>query len=76
MEINWTTFTAQIINFLVLAWLLKRFLYGPIVRAMDKREQKLAERLDEGVFHLRRIVEVVALRPFHQVGGEEIALRV
>jgi F-type H+-transporting ATPase subunit b len=47
MEINWTTFTAQIINFLVLTWLLKRFLYGPIVRAMDEREKRLAERQDE-----------------------------
>lgn len=47
MDINWTTFTAQIINFLVLVWLLKRFLYGPIVRAMDEREKRLAERLQE-----------------------------
>lgn len=49
MEINWTTFTAQIINFLILVWLLKRFLYAPIVRAMDERERKLAERLNEAV---------------------------
>jgi len=47
MQINWITFAAQIINFLVLAWLLKRFLYGPIVRAMDDREKILAARLDE-----------------------------
>ncbi len=47
MDINWTTFGFQIVNFLVLAWLLKRFLYGPITRAMDERERKFAERLDE-----------------------------
>jgi len=47
MQINWITFTAQTINFLVLVWLLKRFLYGPIVRAMEDREQQLAERRDE-----------------------------
>lgn len=47
MDINWTTFTAQIINFLVLVWLLKRFLYGPIVRAMDERERLLAAQLEQ-----------------------------
>lgn len=44
MEINWTTFTAQIVNLLVLVWLLKRFLYTPILQAMDDREQKISER--------------------------------
>lgn len=47
MEIDWFTFTAQIINFLVLVWLLKRFLYKPVIRAMDERERKIAERLDD-----------------------------
>lgn len=45
MEIDWFTFIAQIANFLVLVWLLKRFLYKPVVRAMDEREQKIADRL-------------------------------
>jgi len=43
MSVNWMTVIAQICNFLVLIWLLKRFLYGPILRAMDKRQQHLAE---------------------------------
>lgn len=47
MEINWYTFAAQIINFLVLVWLLRRFLYRPVIDAMDTREKKIAERLDE-----------------------------
>ena len=47
MEINWITLSAQIVNFLVLAWLLKRFLYGRIVTAMSEREAKIAARLDE-----------------------------
>lgn len=45
--VDWTTFVAQVVNFLILVWLLKRFLYGPIVRAMDDRERGIAERLDE-----------------------------
>ncbi len=47
MTIDWLTFTAQILNFLVLVWLLKRFLYAPIVNAMDQREARIADRLTE-----------------------------
>ncbi len=45
MEINWLTIVAQIVNFLILVWLLKRFLYGPIIAAMDEREAKIARRM-------------------------------
>lgn len=48
MLIDWFTVTAQVINFLVLVYLLKRFLYGPIMRAMDEREKRIALRLEEG----------------------------
>ena len=47
MQIDWFTFIAQIINFLILVWLLKRFLYRPIIRAMEQREQKINSRLQE-----------------------------
>ncbi len=47
MEIDWITVSAQIVNFLILVWLLKRFLYQPVIRAMDRREQRIAGRLNE-----------------------------
>lgn len=40
------TVIAQIVNFLILVALLKRFLYGPIVRAMDRREAEIVSRLE------------------------------
>jgi F-type H+-transporting ATPase subunit b len=43
--INWFVVGAQIINFLILVLLLKRFLYGPIVKAMAAREEKIASQL-------------------------------
>lgn len=43
MQIDWFTFIAQILNFLLLVWLLKRFLYGPVIKAMDEREARIAE---------------------------------
>ena len=47
MSVDWVTVTAQVVNFLVLVYLLKRFLYGPITDAMQRREQRIAERMDE-----------------------------
>lgn len=44
MEINWFTFFAQIVNFVILLLLLRRFLYGPITAAMTNREAALAAR--------------------------------
>ncbi len=45
MLIDWFTVGAQVINFLVLVWLLKRFLYRPILDAIDAREQRIAAEL-------------------------------
>jgi F-type H+-transporting ATPase subunit b len=42
MLINWFTVGAQVVNFLVLVWLLKRFLYKPILDAIDSREKRIA----------------------------------
>lgn len=52
MLIDWFTVIAQIFNFLILVALLKRFLYGPIIKAMDEREAKIAARLEEARRHI------------------------
>ncbi|HEY5138291.1 MAG TPA: hypothetical protein VIJ25_03095 [Methylococcales bacterium] len=41
MQIDWFTTGAQIINFLILIWLLKKFLYRPVIIAMETREKNL-----------------------------------
>lgn len=45
MKIDWFTVIAQALNLLVLLWLMKRFLYKPILNAIDEREKKIAEEL-------------------------------
>ena len=45
MLIDWFTVSAQAVNFLILIWLLKRFLYKPILGAMDAREKNIAAQL-------------------------------
>jgi len=47
MEIDWFTVIAQIANFLILVWLLKRFLYKPVLNAIDEREKKIASQLED-----------------------------
>jgi F-type H+-transporting ATPase subunit b len=42
MLIDWFTVVAQGLNFLVLVWLLKRYLYKPVLAAIDAREKQIA----------------------------------
>ena len=47
MPISWFTVISQVINFLILVWLLKRFLYKPILQAIDERECGIATQFAE-----------------------------
>lgn len=42
MLIDWFTVGAQALNFLILVWLMKRFLYRPVLDAIDAREKRIA----------------------------------
>lgn len=54
MQIDWLTVGAQWINFLILMWLLQRFLYHPIINAMDKRQHTIDARLEEAAQKTRQ----------------------
>jgi F-type H+-transporting ATPase subunit b len=43
--IDWFTVGAQALNFLILVWLMRHFLYRPILHAIDTREKKIAAEL-------------------------------
>lgn len=45
MLIDWFTVAAQVLNFVILVWLMKRFLYQPVLDAIAAREQKIAAEL-------------------------------
>jgi F-type H+-transporting ATPase subunit b len=47
MLIDWFTVGAQALNFLILVWLMKRFLYQPILHAIDEREKRIAAELSD-----------------------------
>ena len=45
MELSWSTFVLEIINFLVLVWILKRFLYKPVLNVIARRRARIEESL-------------------------------
>jgi len=50
MELNWSTFVLEIVNFLILVWILKHFLYKPVLDVIARRragiEKSLADAAD------------------------------
>jgi F-type H+-transporting ATPase subunit b len=64
MEINWFTYLAQIVNFLVLIALLKRFLYQPITKAMEQRKLQIKATVDEA--NEQRIAAEAELEKYRQ----------
>jgi F-type H+-transporting ATPase subunit b len=51
MELSWSTFALEIVNFLILVWILKRFLYKPVLGVIARRragiESLLAQAREE-----------------------------
>jgi F-type H+-transporting ATPase subunit b len=45
--IDWFTVCAQALNFLILVWLLERYLYKPVLAAIDAREKKVAAKIKD-----------------------------
>ena len=45
MQLHWVAVSGQMVNFLVLVWLLHHLLSPPITQAMERREKRIAERL-------------------------------
>jgi F-type H+-transporting ATPase subunit b len=47
LELSWTTFLLEVVNFLVLVWILKRFLYKPVLNVIARRREVIDAQLDE-----------------------------
>lgn len=43
MQLDWTTFFLEVINFVVLLWILQRFLYKPVMASLDARQQRIRD---------------------------------
>ena len=47
VELDWTTFALEILNFLVLVWILKRLLYKPILKVIAERKGEIQKTLSD-----------------------------
>lgn len=47
MELDWTTFILEIINFLVLVWLLKHFFYQPVMNVIGARQAAIDATVEQ-----------------------------
>jgi F-type H+-transporting ATPase subunit b len=46
LQFDWTTFFLEVLNFLVLVWILQRLLYNPVLTLLDARQQKIQTESD------------------------------
>jgi F-type H+-transporting ATPase subunit b len=58
MEFDLTTFILEVINFLVLVWLLKRFFYRPVLAVIEARQAATAKMIADAEA-LRRAAEAL-----------------
>lgn len=47
MELNWSTFVLEIVNFLILVWILKRFFYQPVLDVIARRRAGIEKILGD-----------------------------
>ena len=47
MELDWVTFVLEVINFLVLVWILNRFLYRPLLNVISQRKAAIQKTLSD-----------------------------
>lgn len=58
--INWKLLAAQAVNFFVLFWILKRFVYGPVLGMIEKRQKEIKEGLEAAEASQKRLAEADA----------------
>jgi F-type H+-transporting ATPase subunit b len=59
LELNWSTVVLEILNFLILVWILKRFLYQPVLDVIARRRAGIEKTLADAK---TRYTEAVGLR--------------
>ncbi|MBT9100411.1 F0F1 ATP synthase subunit B [Methylovulum psychrotolerans] len=76
MLIDWFTVGAQTLNFLLLVGLMKRFLYRPILQAIDEREKRIAAELSAAAAKMAQAQQQYdEFQHNNQVFGQERAQR-
>ena len=59
LGIDWKLLIAQAINFIVLLWVLKRYAYQPILRALEARTKKIEQGLADAALSQEKLASSV-----------------
>ena len=55
MQFDWTTFILEMLNFLVLVWILQRLIYRPVLAMLDARQQRLKDESGRAELSIRAV---------------------
>jgi len=58
LGINWQLLIAQIVNFLILLFVLYKFAYGPILKMLDNRSKKIEKGLADAEVAGKKLAEM------------------
>ncbi|MFZ1627002.1 MAG: F0F1 ATP synthase subunit B [Candidatus Moraniibacteriota bacterium] len=59
LGIDWKLLIAQAVNFVVLLWVLKRYAYQPILKALEARTKKIEQGLKDAELSQEKLVSSV-----------------
>lgn len=59
LGIDWKLLIAQAVNFVVLLWVLKRYAYRPILRALEARTKKIEQGLKDAALSQEKLASSV-----------------
>lgn len=59
LGIDWKLLIAQAVNFIVLLWVLKRYAYRPILRALEARTKKIEQGLKDAALSQEKLASSV-----------------
>lgn len=72
LGINWKILVAQIINFIILFWLLKRFAFRPFLAVLKKRQSDIEEGVKKGELAEKSLLEIRSLsKEIKEKGAKE-----
>jgi len=60
MQINWFEIVAQIINFVILLFILQKLFYKPIIKAMEERQARIKEEVDKASIKMQEADAIIS----------------
>jgi ATP synthase F0 subunit b len=58
MNFSWWTFALQAVNFLILIWLLRRFLFKPVTAIVARRKEEIARGMTEAAAEKQKALDL------------------